>query len=240
MTPGQARGMLLCFALLLAGVTCNAMYLQEPRPEPRARGDDGRAAHAPVRTPPAAGRRVADGEPLGARSQAAGGDAPTLRIARFAADGAAPRPAGRASNPETVRAIQHELGARGFGPVPQDGVPGLATRAAIMAYEHDHGLPLTGAASEAFLKRLLLPSAEGQGARAGEDAPSGEAAEVIATVQRSLAELGYAPGRSDGRLGAETVRAIGEFEVDRGMVPKGRISAELVRQLAAAGAPPRD
>ena len=36
---------------------------------------------------------------------------------------------------------------------------GLATRAAIMAFEHDHGLALTGEASEALLKRILLGAA---------------------------------------------------------------------------------
>ena len=46
--------------------------------------------------------------------------------------------------------------------------------------------------------------------------------------------LPKATGRADGRLTAETERAIREFELDRGMVPRGRICAELVRQLGAA------
>jgi peptidoglycan hydrolase-like protein with peptidoglycan-binding domain len=237
MTPGQARGTLLCFALVLAGVACNAVYLQEPRGEMHAGERDRQAARAPQRAAPAAGAKAERGAKGGARSSEAVGETPTLRIARFAADTARPAAAAPA-DPDTVRAIQRELAARGFGPLPRDGTPGLATRAAIMAYEHDHGLPLTAAPSESLLKRLLLPPEEGHG-RSDGAVVSAEAEQVVAAVQRSLAELGYSPGRTDGRLGAETVRAITEFEVDRGQVPKGRISAELIHQLGAAGAPPR-
>src|SRR4029450_13008123 len=56
----------------------------------------------------------------------------------------------------TIGAIQRELKSRGYGPLAGDGVMGLTTRAGIMAFEHDHGLGLTGEASEELLKRILL------------------------------------------------------------------------------------
>ena len=61
---------------------------------------------------------------------------------------------------------------------------------------------------------------------------------MIRTVQQGLAALGYLVGRVDGRLGEDTVKAIRDFEMDKGLVPKGRISAELVAHLneAAIGA----
>jgi peptidoglycan hydrolase-like protein with peptidoglycan-binding domain len=137
-----------------------------------------------------------------------------------------------------VRAIQRELTVRGFGPLPSDGNLGLATRAAIIAYQQDQRLALTAAPSEDLLRRLVLGTAVGTAAPTGEasagQAVSPEAEAVIANVQRSLVQLGYRSGRADGQLGEETARAIHDFEVDRGMVPKGRISAELVRQLEAA------
>ena len=116
---------------------------------------------------------------------------------------------------------------------------GLATRAGIMAFEHDHGLALTGEASEELLKRILL------GASAGielcghrdEARSSPQAEQVIRTVQQRLAALGYLVGRIDGRLGEDTVKAIRDFEMDKGLVPKGRISAELVARLSEAAAP---
>jgi peptidoglycan hydrolase-like protein with peptidoglycan-binding domain len=233
MTPGQARGMLLCFAFLLAGVSCNAIYLQQ------SVGTTGEQLSA--RPAPAAPRHLPEAAPVAARAAAAP-DPPALRIARFAPENAGLQdpgaPAGKGSDPETVRAIQIELKRRGFGPVPSDGGLGLTTRAAIMAYEHDHGLALTATPSEQLLKRLLLGSAEGMVARDGGEAVTPEAGQLVASVQRALALLGYQPGRPDGRLGVETVRAIRDFEVDRGMVPKGRISAELVRQLGDAAARP--
>jgi peptidoglycan hydrolase-like protein with peptidoglycan-binding domain len=60
---------------------------------------------------------------------------------------------------------------------------------------------------------------------------------VIRTVQQRLAALGYRIGRADGWLGEDTVKAIRDFEMDKGLVPKGRISAELVARLSDAAAP---
>jgi peptidoglycan hydrolase-like protein with peptidoglycan-binding domain len=180
---------------------------------------------------------VAAPVPHGPRGGAAAPEAP-LRIARFgSASPPVPVPSQASVDLETVRAIQRELSARGFGPLPSDGNLGLVTRAAIIAYEQDQRLPLTAAASEDVLRRLVLgtPATAGpsEEASAGQ-AASAEAEAVIASIQRSLVQLGYRPGRADGQFGEETARAIRDFEVDRGMVPKGRISAELARQLEAA------
>ena len=227
MTPGQARGALAGFALVLAGVTVNAIYLQhgEQVPQREAARQASRAERKPVVAVPVP------------RNDAAAAEAP-LRIARF--DAAPPQPARveASVDPETVRAIQRELTVRGFGPLPSDGNLGLATRAAIIAYQQDQRLALTAAPSEDLLRRLVLGTAVGTAAPTGEasagQAVSPEAEAVIANVQRSLVQLGYRSGRADGQLGEETARAIHDFEVDRGMVPKGRISAELVQQLEAA------
>jgi peptidoglycan hydrolase-like protein with peptidoglycan-binding domain len=217
MTPGQVRGALAGFALVLAGATVNAVYLQQ-------------GVQAPLRKPV-----VAAALPHGG---AAAPEAP-LRIARFApAPTLLPARVEAGANPETVRAIQRELAARGFGPVPSDGNLDVATRAAIFAYEKDQRLAPTATPSEDLLRRLVLgipvgTAAPSEEASAGQ-AVSTEAEAVIASVQRSLVRLGYRPGRADGQFGEETARAIHDFEVDRGMVPKGRISAELVRQLEMA------
>jgi peptidoglycan hydrolase-like protein with peptidoglycan-binding domain len=109
-----------------------------------------------------------------------------------------------------------------------------------MAFEHDQGLPLLGIASEAVLKRLLLGASAGidLGGEAGAGkVRSAQAEEVVRTVQLWLAALDYSPGEVDGKVGADTVRAIREFEVDNGMVPRGRISAELVTRLGKAATP---
>ena len=65
---------------------------------------------------------------------------------------------------------------------------------------------------------------------------SGHAEQVLRAVQQWLAALGYQPGRTDGRPGEETVKAIRDFEMDKGLVPRGRVSAELVARLSEAAA----
>ncbi len=136
---------------------------------------------------------------------------------------------------QTVRAIQRELTDRGYDPGAADGNIGLLTQAAIMAYEHDQGLVLTGEPSERLLRRIILGvSTEDDGARPGK-ARDGEAAErLIKGVQKALASLKYAPGQTDGQLGDETMRAIREFEMDQGLVPTGRVSGRLIVRLARA------
>ena len=61
--------------------------------------------------------------------------------------------------------------------------------------------------------------------------------QVNRAVQQWLASLGYQSGRVDGMLGESTVQAIREFEVDKGLVPRGRVTADLVRRLSEAAAP---
>ena len=237
MTPGQARVALLSFLLVSVGVATNALFLQA-RPPAGGKVTAERASS----TRPAPDRAGKVGEvPTLRRSGLP--EEQALRIARFAPDLAKidPAPAGpdETADTETVRAIQRELKLRGYGPLAGDGVIGLTTRAAIMAFEHDHAMALSGEASERLLKRILLGAAD----PAGADIPgagrvgSNNAEQVIRSVQQWLAALGYQPGRIDGRPGEETVKAIRDFEMDKGLVPKGRVSAELVMRLSEAAAP---
>ena len=135
-------------------------------------------------------------------------------------------------DPDIIRAVQRELTGRGYGTLASDGVPGLVTRAAIMAFEHDNKLQLTGEATEKLLARILL----GGGADSTPDPAAGrvrsaQAEIVMRTVQQSLAALGYQVGRIDGRAGDDTERAIREFELDEHLKPTGRVSAEVFTRL---------
>jgi peptidoglycan hydrolase-like protein with peptidoglycan-binding domain len=225
MTPRQARVALGTFVLLTAGVVYNALYMQdESGPGRRVAAD---ATQKPAR---------ADAPPPG-RSRT--GQA-TKRTALLKPDAVrtaqTPESLADEAGVDTIRAIQRELNQRGFGPVGNDGLMRPVTRAAIMSYEHDNRLPLTGEATEALLARLVL------GAPAT-DAPSGagevrspHAEATIKQVQRLLAANGYRPGTSPGQLDAATVAAIRAFEKDQGLSPKGRISAEIVARLQSSGA----
>ena len=237
MTPGQAKFALTSFLLVMVGVSFNAIFLQT---KPIA---TARAHERPTPQPGSEHARAAADAGDTARSApgAAGAVAQPLRIARFAPETptSAPAPAGdsdREPGPDTIRAIQRELRLRGYGALPGDGSLGLATRAAIIAFEQDQGLTPTGAASERLLRRILFGVSVGESAAvAKERSPHVE--HVNRAVQQWLASLGYQPGRVDGVLGESTVQAIREFEVDKGLVPRGRITADLVRRLSEAAAP---
>lgn len=140
--------------------------------------------------------------------------------------------ADQAIDSDVVRAVQRELIDRGYEAGPVDGVAHAVTRAAVMAYEHDHGLPLTGQPSEDLLKKILFgvpPDAVDR--RAHEPLP--QAQEMIRSVQELLASLGYSI-KVDGRMGEETARTIRDFESKHGLTPTGRVSGALLLKLREA------
>jgi peptidoglycan hydrolase-like protein with peptidoglycan-binding domain len=151
-----------------------------------------------------------------------------VRTVRVATVGETPPEEG---DTDTVRAVQTELNRLGYGPLVADGVMRPTARAAIMAFEHEHRLALTGQATQGLLKLLLFGAPAATGAAAPAEAPSPQAQGMIRQVQRMLADRGYRPGAIDGRLSAETVAAIRTFEADQGLVPKGRISAVVLERL---------
>jgi len=135
--------------------------------------------------------------------------------------------------PQIVAGIQGILTRTGYEPGPADGIVGMGTRAAIMAYEHDHGLPVTGTPSEALLRHLEgKRDAIAPAGRYGRVQRHPGAEQVLRTLQQALATLGYFSGKIDGQAGEETTRAIREFEIDNGLVPTGRASAPLLARLS--------
>ena len=84
---------------------------------------------------------------------------------------------------ELTRAVQRELKAKGYETGVVDGVAGLVTRAAIMAYEADHGLTLT--ASRARRSCNTSSSAAGR--------PRGRAAHPRASRRDRAAKRSSAP-----------------------------------------------
>jgi peptidoglycan hydrolase-like protein with peptidoglycan-binding domain len=241
MTPRRARQVLCVFLLLALAVAYNALFLQlrpgvgggmaaeVPAGSPPVPTLPSKAAtHAPAERPAPSkevaekrGVRLVRGKPEWANTDATG----TSVVAQRS----------DAAGPDTVRAIQRELRQRGYGNLAGDGALRPQTRAAIMAYEYDNGLPLTGQASEALLGRILFGAATAAAGQGKVGSP--EAAELVRFVQQALSALGYQPGPVNGQLEADTCRAIREFEMDKGLVPKGRISAELIGQLTGPAAP---
>jgi peptidoglycan hydrolase-like protein with peptidoglycan-binding domain len=214
------RSGLLAAVVLSLGVAANLLALQGAGERARSgklRHERGAVALAPAGPSP--------GQPAAS--------APARTVAPAVARATDPTPPS-SETPETIRAIQRELQARGYEAGAADGVPRLVTRAAIMAYEHDNGLPLSGAADEALLKAVVLGGAHAGAGPPAVAAPGPHAAQVTRTVQQWLAGLGYAPGPADGRFREETARALRAFEIDQRMPATGRISGPLVARLARA------
>jgi peptidoglycan hydrolase-like protein with peptidoglycan-binding domain len=213
MLPGRVKFQLVAFVLLSGGVAANLFLLQ-----PHARGPGGQASGE---------SRMADSESVslvdtGSISREPGRDVIVTPLAPIKV----PHDAS-----DVTRAVQRELQIRGYETGAADGVPGVMTRAAIMGFEYDHGLALTGQPSQDLLKRILLGGGERASKRVGSRGQSAQAQSVIGSVQTSLARLGYKPGPINGRLTPETARAIREFEVDQALPESGRISGPLVARL---------
>ncbi|MCH9807876.1 MAG: peptidoglycan-binding protein [Alphaproteobacteria bacterium] len=134
---------------------------------------------------------------------------------------------------ETAIKVQRELQALGYLPGTTDGTESLMSRAAIMAYEYDNGLPLTAAADASLLQRLLglRPPPSSHDKNAGLPT-SPQAKRVMQTVQQSLKQLRYEPGPVDGTYSVETERAIRDFESDNNLAETGRVSGRLIAGLA--------
>ncbi len=219
---------LVAFAVLASAAITNMVMLQ-PTGGRKASAEATRAKSAgairhEASTLRADDRRVANAGPH-VDVKPGNGDSPPA---------AAVHPTPSTSAQDVTRAIQRELKERGYEAGVADGQPGLMTRAAIMAYEHDRNMTLTGEPTAPLLKQILLnttpvSASPRQGASQEQ---SMQATQVIRTVQQSLVTLGYLPGKVDGRMGDDTVRAIREFELDQGLHETGRVSGQLVARLS--------
>ena len=139
---------------------------------------------------------------------------------------------GSVSEPDLTRAVQRELQVLGYEAGGVDGVAGLTTRAAILAFEWDAGLPLTGEPAQHILQALLMGNGRNGVAGAGIGVPPGvQAAQVIRTVQQCLTALGYGNFNNAGTMTAETQRALRLFEVHEGLTETGRISGQLASRV---------
>lgn len=217
MTPGWVRLALAVFVALSGAFAVNIFLLQ-----PAGMGSRGNVAGA------------APGSPgIGNRPPAAAWSLQLASRGETQAINAGSQPASGDSI-ELTRAVQRELKAKGYESGAVDGVAGLVTRAAIMAYEADHGLALTAEPRQALLQHIILGGAMGGqgGAPQSSSGLGPEAQAVVRTVQGSLSKLGFAPGAADGRLSEETIRAIRRFESAQGMKETGRISGPLAAKLA--------
>lgn len=237
MTPTHARYAVCTFVLLSAGVAANIMFLQEL--SGGRIGSRAGALERPVKPLAEPAVDVASGAPsqpmvLNAQQPAA---QPPAKVDRKPAQAADPAAAAAGEAPEVIAAIQRELQARGYEPGTPDGVAGAVTRAAIMAWEADHNLALTGEPTEAVMKAIVLGVSAPVAAQITAQWQAlpkdrrARAEQMMRVVQQSLSALGYNLGKVTGRMNDDTERAIREFETDQNLKLSGRISGPLVARL---------
>jgi peptidoglycan hydrolase-like protein with peptidoglycan-binding domain len=201
--------MLIAFVALAAAITYNATYLQKgPHPAPMAI-DTNTPESRPVKSAREE-RKYTKTLPKHSQSSAS------------------------ATRSKTIMALQRKLAESGYEPGPIDGVQGDMTRAAIMAYQDDKGLAVTGKASERLLKNMILGASLGDTEENKSTPLPEETKDLIMAVQLTLTKLGYDPGPSDGLWGASTRKAIESFERSRKLTVKGHISGRFIKQLKQA------
>lgn len=150
---------------------------------------------------------------------------------------------------ELIRALQKNLRVLGYYNGDVDGLDGPMTRGAVAGYEAAQGMPKTGKASVRLLEHIRQSArvaqrdqsqlVSHQSASTGQqvDAQSDEF-RLILSVQRALADMGYAPGPINGKMGQPTVDAIRRFQADRGMPITGKLTVTLVLELEAVSGVP--
>jgi peptidoglycan hydrolase-like protein with peptidoglycan-binding domain len=124
---------------------------------------------------------------------------------------------GSPSGSPPVRVLQRDLGAGGYPSGPVDGLYGLRTRHAVVAFQMAHGLQVDGVVGPrtwAALSEPVLVLGPGAGDQAG-----GES--VVRSLQHRLASAGTSPGPIDGRYGVLTDAAVRRFQRAHGLPVTG-------------------
>jgi len=143
---------------------------------------------------------------------------------------------------DLLRAIRRELAAQDYFPGRflsgqasrgEAGVLDAMTCGAILAWQYDHHLPMTGKPSDDLLKQLLFGvSPSSPSSAVGKRLhPPARPLRLVAEIQGTLAGYGFYRGRIDGLSGEATREAIRRFERARGLPVTGRVSGLLVQEL---------
>ena len=229
MTPLRARLTLLAIMALFLATAGNALFLQERTRTPSTMW----SGRLPPETP------TVVSQTLEAASQPA---APPVQAPE--AQPAAPQPAppkpshaqppAEPASPRLLAALQRELGQHGYADQLQAQANGL--RLAVLAYEFDNSLPLTGEPTEGLLKLVLFDINQ---APRGAFADRAEAnPKLVIEIQKALLGLGFFRGGLSGRMDLWTSEAVKDFERHRGLMLTGRLTeATLLELVSYSGQP---
>jgi hypothetical protein len=163
---------------------------------------------------------------------------PASNAGRFYLNEAAPAATPAALSRETPAerlqaALQRELARHGYA---DQLAKNNGLRLAVLAYEFDNGMPLTGEPAEALLKHMLFDLNQ---APRGIFADRAEANQRLVTeIQKTLLGLGFFRGALSGRMDVWTAGAVQDFERHRRLPLTGRLSETTLLELISYSGQP--
>ncbi|MGO9174411.1 MAG: peptidoglycan-binding domain-containing protein [Rhodomicrobium sp.] len=151
-----------------------------------------------------------------------------------AAPAAAPAAFSRETPTERLHAALHrELARHGYA---DQLTQNNGLRLAVLAYEFDNNMPLTGEPAEALLKHMLFDLNQ---APRGIFADRAEANQRLVTeIQKTLLGLGFFRGALSGRMDVWTAGAVHDFERHRRLPLTGRLSETTLLELISYSGQP--
>jgi Putative peptidoglycan binding domain len=235
MTPGRVRLTLLAIMAIFLATAGNALFLQERArtPAPTWAGRIQAEKPAPVMSQPEAASLPAPAREAPPAPMPAVFSAPPTQSAPPAPSVQQPT---EAPGQRLVGALERELSQRGYTDQLRTRSNGL--RLAILAYEFDAGMPLTGQPTETLLKQILFDLNQ---------APHGAFADraevnprLVMEIQKTLLGLGFFRGNLSARMDLLTAGAVKDFERHRALPLTGRLNeATLLELISYSGQPLR-
>jgi len=130
---------------------------------------------------------------------------------------------------EPVRDIQRRLTGLGF-PIETDGVFGARTVESVALFQESRGLPADGIVGPETW-RTLVEAGFRLGDRMLYRRSPMMRGDDVSRLQQSLGSLGFDAGKVDGLFGPDTLRAVLDFQRNRGMAEDGIAGREVVDEL---------
>lgn len=127
---------------------------------------------------------------------------------------------------ELIGLIQGELNRLGYNAGPADGAFGPSTRRAIVTYQSDRNMAVTGEVSQRLLADLRATDRNTTGSTATE-----ASVEMVRQIENELTRLGWNVGPSNGEWDANSRNAAREFQSKIGVTADGNPDEELLAQL---------
>ena len=151
-----------------------------------------------------------------------------------------------------VKKLQQKLKDLGYLSGSADGKFGVATQAAVIAFQKNNNLTADGKAGVATLSKLYSGTAkkssgtqvklDSNGTSSGRDTSdiastgyvtleSGSSGDQVKTLQKRLKELGYYNGSTDGKYGESTMAAVMAFQLRNNLTVDGKAGPATQRVL---------